>query len=413
MMNLEKFGTKKFSSTNKNTMIKKSMVSFLIAGIFLSTSGLALAAVTPVTTAKPTNLPNYSNLNNPGYSSLQYEGTDNGKTIYRAGAVDAQAEAYTNGAGTPAGNTNAITSVVTCTASGLLSNLLSSAISSAISTVTDKLSSIIGMLVPIDLQGPARGTQKTQESAHTGLSIDTQWGSFLTGVSWDGVAYCIINEMISYIADSTIQWANNGFKGNPAFVANPEAFFKSIADAEAGKFIQGIAYNTTGINICQPFRAQVALNLSNSYGSNYGNRAQCTLTQATKNINNFMNGTPGSFTWGAWYAYTQNPANNPTGATILAQDELQRRLSVKNNVATLELGWNKGFLNFKKCSDPKDTNTCKTYTPGTLIQSSLEKSLGLPKDRLVLAQKFDQVVQAVVNNLIKVALNQVLSSGGK
>jgi len=123
-----------------------------------------------------------------------------------------------------------------------------------------------------------------------------------------------------------------------------------------------------------------------------------------------MNGNFNEGGWEGWFSMTQNASNNRIGATILATDELYARISAKNNTAKLELGLNNGFLNYKKCTDPKDPKSCKTVTPGTVIQSSLEKSLNLPKDRLVLAQKFDQVIEAVVNNLIKVALNEVLNS---
>jgi hypothetical protein len=114
--------------------------------------------------------------------------------------------------------------------------------------------------------------------------------------------------------------------------------------------------------------------------------------------------------WEGWFSMTQNASNNRIGATILATDALYTRISARNNTAKLELGLNNGFLNYKKCSNPNDSRSCKTVTPGTVIQSSLEKSLNLPKDRLVLAQKFDQVISAVVDNLIKVALNEVLNS---
>ena len=69
---------------------------------------------------------------------------------------------------------------------------------------------------------------------------------------------------------------------------------------------------------------------------------------------------------------------------------------------------NDGWLNFKKCSDPNDPASCKTTTPGKLIESSLNQSLGMGKQRLIMADEFDEMITAVVNNLIRVALNKVL-----
>jgi hypothetical protein len=127
------------------------------------------------------------------------------------------------------------------------------------------------------------------------------------------------------------------------------------------------------------------------------------------NSQGYRNAPPDKY-WNQWNDMSQFPQNNAFGAYQIANDYMYAQISKRQNTARFELGLNNGFLNFKKCEDPKDQTSCKTYTPGSLIQTSLEKSLNLPKDRLVLAQKFDQVVTAIVNNLIKVALHKILSN---
>ena len=63
---------------------------------------------------------------------------------------------------------------------------------------------------------------------------------------------------------------------------------------------------------------------------------------------------------------------------------------------------------------PKNKQSeCPITSPGIVIQSQLEKTLGLAKDRLVLAEKFDQVIAAVVNQLINTALDKVLEVAEK
>ena len=101
------------------------------------------------------------------------------------------------------------------------------------------------------------------------------------------------------------------------------------------------------------------------------------------------------------------------GAYIEAGEYLRAQIDVKQNTATFELGLNNGYLNFEKCEDPAaakkgDKKSCKTYTPGSLIESSLQDTLKIPKERLVAAEKIDQVITAVANALIKKALNKVL-----
>lgn len=326
-----------------------------------------------------------------------------------------QASAFNSGA-TSGGNTSGVSSAAgsagSCLASSILSNAISSTIKSAISSLSSVAENVTDKLTKVSVSDSTH-QDKTEilKQAQAGYTIP--YTNTLVGVSWDGVAFCIVNTLIEYVANSTIQWANTGFNGSPAFISNTDNFFENLADQEAGNFINSIVSNATGnaINLCSNFKVSISIGLSNYYSkSSYKNTSSCTLNKIVGNIDSFMNGNFSEGGWTGWFSMTQNPNNNRIGATILATDELYARVSAKNNTAKIELGLNNGFLNYKKCTDPDNPKTCKTVTPGNVIQSSLEKSLGLPKDRLVIAQKFDQVIESVVNNLIKVALNEVLSS---
>ncbi len=350
-------------------------------------------------------------------STAKQVGVDNnGQPIYEGKAVN-QASTYREGiesgkgVSASAGAAEGIGSAIGCSAGQILGNLIVSSITSllqdkATETITEKLTEDA---VPANIVGKVRDNSNVATHAEFGsLTI----GGVLSGASWNAIAWCLVNAIIEYIANATIAWANSGFNGNPAFVDNPEQFFTDLADQEAASFIQEIVGQATNgaINVCEPFKIQIAVNLSRAYGAQ-GQRRACTLDGIVNNYNSFVNGSFKEGGWNGWFALTQNDANNAYGSYIMNNDLLYAKIAKQNNTANLELGWNKGFLSFQSCEDKKDKSTCKTTTPGTLIQSSLEKTLGLPKDRLVLAEKFDQMVSAIVENLIRVALNEVLSSG--
>lgn len=340
-----------------------------------------------------------------------------GGQVYVGKVVDqnSQAATYKNGVDSGqsvdvgAGATEAIGSAIGCSAGQILANLIVSGISTVISKVTDKVSEKVdpdaATSVPTNEKGPLLNNVRVQTNAEQGT---VTFGGLLAASSWNSVAWCLINAVIEYIANATIAWANSGFNGNPAFVDNPEQFFTDLADQEAASFIQELVGETTGINVCEPFKVQIGVNLSRAYGSRT-QRPACTLQGIEGNFNNFVNGSFNQGGWGGWFNVTQNDQNNPYGAYIMNNDLLYAKINSQQNTAQLELGWNKGFLSFQTCDDPNDKTTCHTVTPGTLVASGLEKTLGLPKDRLVLAQKFDQVISAIINNLIKVALNEVLT----
>jgi len=314
---------------------------------------------------------------------------------------------------------------LTCSAGAVLGGVLSSAISAALnelitSVVGDSAGSVAAgaaTTVPTNQTYDTSAQHQLGEARARGGTY-TVFGIYIN-VSWDSIAWCIVNAMIEYIANATIAWANSGFNGNPAFIQNPERFFSELADYEAGKIIRDIAYGASDgqVNVCQPFKVTVALNLAQSYrgsgkaGKLYDYRAMsCKLSDIAQN--NFFGSNSSGFSgkdinWQLWYDVTQNDANNPYGTYIKASEALRDAVTLKNNELKFELDINNGWLSFKKCKDnnPED---CNITTPGNLIQDQLNSTLNLPKGRLEMANKFDQMITAIVNNLIKVALNKVI-----
>lgn len=412
----------------------------------------------------------------------------------RARAGQGQGGAFAGGPGgaaTGSSTTNSqggtTLSAASCIGSQLLGNLLASTISSAIGSivnlVTDTVLGVAGAIISVptnELGSVKYDTKRAKEqiqlsnAAEKGMSVGFGGINALIGVSWDSIAYCIVNSMIDYIARSTIQWAQSGFKGNPSFIQNPGQFFKQLADTEASTFLQSLAYGTIGRNICQPFRAQLVLNIARNYTGGAGGPTQvtgggpsngyttggfngatlpsarvgtgqtpgnlgttrpttigangaggntlaaksanttyggCSLDQINANLKGFLKGNFSQGGWNSWLQLTQVASNNPYSTYITLSGQLQGAVQQKKDLASIELNWGRGFLSFRKCDEKtavKDQSKCPITTPGNLIQGQLEKTLGIPKDRLVLAQKFDQVIAVIVDQLISTALNKML-----
>lgn len=220
-----------------------------------------------------------------------------------------------------------------------------------------------------------------------------------SGISWDKIGYCVANALIQYIAQSTINWINSGFDGAPAFVENPEMFFKDIANREAGALIEELG----GDFLCSGIKPKVQLAiLQNHRNTPYNQRSKCTLTGIVDNIENFGDDFSNGG-WQGWIELTQVPQNTSAGAYRIAEDELLARTSVKLGANEKQLDWGRGYLSFKD----EDGNT---QTPGQVIETQVSQTFGLAKDRLVLADEFDEIVTALVNALIKIALNESLGN---
>ncbi len=357
----------------------------------------------------------------------------------------AQAQAYANGTGssTTQGAGSIPGSAGACIAGKLLSTILASTITAAINTIVGTAETVIGtaiglLSVPVADWNVKLDTLRTKEQLqfNNAAQIGTSAGipgsiNALVNVSWNSVGYCIINSMIDYIARSTIAWAKSGFKGNPAFIENPGQFFKDIGNIEASSFLNTLAYGVLGQNICQPFRAQIVLTIARDYldsnGSGYYGSAGyggggyngignprtfggCSLDDAKNNFKSFLKGNFNEGGWNSWLKVSQIDTNNPYSVYLNLSSQLSSRVTQKKTIVDKELTWNKGFLSFRKCENknmkPQD---CPIVTPGNLIEDQLSKTLNLSKDRLVLAEKFDQVLDVVINQLINTALSKLLN----
>ncbi len=306
-----------------------------------------------------------------------------------------------SGAATSQAAISGVGDAASCIGSGYVSSLISSAITTIIPSSFTKVGTISG----------------NDKASSGGLEVGDP-------PSLDSIAYCAINAILTYITQATVNWINSGFNGNPAFVQDPEKFFSDIADNTAANFLQEVAGQVTGVNICQPFRVGIVTGLGSGQ-ANPSSIQGCSLSQIGNNIQNFQvytsPGGTGSGGWGSWLAVTQNPQNNPMGAYMQAQQELQRRVSIQGNSAQIDLSTGRGFLSFKKCN-PDSTTTdssgnpvtvkgaCEITTPGSVIENTLNNRLNAGTDRLKVADKFDEVVSALVNQLIKVALSDVLNN---
>lgn len=393
-----------------NQVIRGIIFSFLALAIFFatilpsSTFGQSTGNQNQSSTGSGNN---NTNTTSSGGAISQFGGntdiTGGNQINYYTGATpssNSPAVSYTNGS--PATQTNQYqTALADCLGGKAISGFIKNQ---------------IGGLVNSD-QYTKVGVQTVSDPAKRGSSDGTV-------PSFDSIAYCLLNEVLAKVTNDTIAWINNGFNGNPAFVDDPQQFFTDLANNEAAQFIQQVAYGTTGVNICQPFRVQIATGLNNAYNNGYAQQSSCTLGSIGQNIQNFQAYTSGAPGGGAgslqslWNVGVQG--QNQYNGYLLAQQELSRRISLQQNTATVDLSNGSGFLSYKECTpapDKKDAQgnpvkqppTCKIVTPGKVIEQQLNNRLSSGNNRLVLADKFDQVVDALVQQLIKTALNQVLS----
>ncbi len=86
-------------------------------------------------------------------------------------------------------------------------------------------------------------TQRAQALFGGGIVFDPIHNAstiFRTGLELANmVARALAQAILQRMIESTVDWANSGFEGNPAYVTDPDRFFTDIADDIAGEIIGG------------------------------------------------------------------------------------------------------------------------------------------------------------------------------
>lgn len=240
--------------------------------------------------------------------------------------------------------------------------------------------------------------------------------------STDTVVQCLTRTLgriaVAQITQSTVNWINSGFNGQPAYVQDFGQFFSNVADQSAGNFIQG-----TGLAfLCSPFQLQVKIAIAQAYANRRsGTGSSCTLTGVTNNIDNFLKGDfVNGGGWPAFLQFTTVPANNPYAGYVQGQIALNNAISYDKQNASLTISPG-GFLSQtqKTCqgTDPVTKQpygcTTKIITPGSAIEDSLHATFQGQLDSLQLGDSIDQILGALTNSLITKVLYGGLANAGQ
>lgn len=252
----------------------------------------------------------------------------------------------------------------------------------------------------------------------------------------DSLAWTVAKMTVQSITRSTVNWINSGFQGSPAFVTDLQSNLGTLADTVADNFfaqLNRVTTDVTGFNLKSPFQDQITQQLRANYYKATGSLLglnQYDLNGYSKDPQAFLNGNFRQGGINAFFSAGQNPANNPFGAYMIASNALFNQIDVSAQQLRDEVIAGKGFLSFRKnctTSNPdrvvqgastggstvalakKDSTIgCPINTPGSVIESQLENSLGSGVRQLELADSINEIVGALFGQLV----NQVLGSNG-
>jgi hypothetical protein len=244
----------------------------------------------------------------------------------------------------------------------------------------------------------------------------------------DGAAVAIGRIAIQSIVRSTVNWINTGFQGSPAFATDLRATIQDAADQATNDFFNQLENN---LEIESPFQNEIAQSVLRAYyiGTNADSffiRNPYTLNRVSDDPAAFSRGDIRQGGLRAWTEAVLNPQNNYLGARQLLQSELDRRVAAVGAQLHEEVANGGGFFSWRRCDLTSTTfegsgntttgsdgtvnidltphQTCLAShieTPGSVLAGQINHSLGLGTDELVQADEINELVNALMGQLMQ------------
>ncbi|MGM0482663.1 MAG: hypothetical protein ACQEP6_02255 [Patescibacteria group bacterium] len=219
----------------------------------------------------------------------------------------------------------------------------------------------------------------------------------------DGIAWLFVKEIInSTIVDEILSWANSGFEGEPAFIENPGNFFSSMGGEVLDQIIsENFEY------LCSDFRPHIEAAITYKYKEARDREAEysCTLDDAVANLQtHYDDFVSGNFYRGGWeglFALSQNSQNNPYGAYLKADMDMEEEVIRNAELARQELEWGSGLFSIR------DGGVISM--PGDILKDQINETLSSDIRQLEHADELTEMIAMLIGQLVS---NVVTSDSG-
>lgn len=257
-------------------------------------------------------------------------------------------------------------------------------------------------------------------SGATGVSAANSISENLRTYVLNPLAWAVAKAAVNAITQSIVTWINSGFEGSPAFATDLKTNLRQVGDAVATGFISEL---TNMVVVNSPYLEGVIGTVARGYllyssREAIVERLRYTLGNYAQNEVAFRQGQFNQGGFNAWFAVTRDCGNDPFCVEMSAREELLSRIDNQTQARLTELGWGRGFMSWRDCPDAEQedgqdttmgvteltdedrTANCTVSTPGSVIESQLEHSLGSGIRQLELADSFNEIIGALAGQLV-------------
>ncbi len=256
-----------------------------------------------------------------------------------------------------------------------------------------------------------------------------------------GIAWAAAKAVVNSITQSIVNWINSGFNGSPAFETDLNRSLVELQDEVTNAFLADLFTDVgKGDLIDSEFAERIGQGIATSYyiytsGQRLAYRLRSNIQNYSRNPDLFRRGDFSQGGWQAWHQSNVVCGNNVYCFQFAARDEHAVRLMTEVDQRITELEWGQGFLSWRgdciaattaggesvkaEYDDAGNTegvnlgtgDTCLNHnikTPGSVTEDYLAFQLGSGVRQLELADSVNEIVGALVGQLVQ----QVFGPGG-
>jgi hypothetical protein len=239
-------------------------------------------------------------------------------------------------------------------------------------------------------------TDEAQKYAHTGFSL---FGVPIPQTSLDYWLKYWVKQIIGDLQKEVLNWVNGkSNNGNPIYETNLNLFLNEVHDKTGSQGINSLGADSSPF--CSYFKSNVVNKLKDDFNipglNTVSTNSNCNAEQrfGKDAVNAFVNGDfENGGGWDMWLAITQNDNNNPMGAYLLGQDNLNAAITEQQAIEQEKLDWGQGYHSL----EDKNGNV---LTPGTNIKNQTDSILTSDLRQLEQAKTFDDVVTVLTGTLL-------------
>jgi hypothetical protein len=268
-------------------------------------------------------------------------------------------------------------------------------------TLVFSSSTTLFALKPADSTPPVPISDAALRQKEVGITV---FGITLPGATLDKIMIEIVKNLLEQFSDSTVKWINGGFQGSPAYAVDPRGFLEEVGTEAANILIKDLQLDA----LCSPFNAKIKLTVDRlrlpTTNARKAKQYACTLDSVVKNVERFVDGSFAEGGWDGWFELTQTSGGNPYLLMLNAQADIASAKSKAQSIESQKLDWANGFFSFSdECDSKTETSgIClgRTKTPGKVIEAQLQNVLGSEINQLELADEFDELLSAMIGQLV-------------